>query len=391
MSNSNTPTPKNLAEYRQSEFAAATATTVCLNHAGVAPMPARVARDISAALTGMTADPLAYFMTTLMPAMTNARENFARLIGCPTEHLCFTKNTAHGIALVADGLDFQPGDNVVVADCEYPAVSYPWYGQEWRGVETRLVPMRPDGTLHLDDFAARIDSRTRVVALSWIQFGTGFRADMAAFAELAHAHGAILVADLIQGLGALPCDTVDWGVDVAASGVYKWQLSPAGVGGLYIAPHVLERMHLVNMGAGSVINPIDFDTTKFEPKPNAQRYEEGSPNILGLVGLNAALELLHEVGIDRIAARVLELATLTADSLTSAGFHVVTPRDPASGLPHSPLITFRHPKIPNEALLTALTNAHIAAADRGGNIRLAPHFYNNEEDITRALHALTTL
>jgi selenocysteine lyase/cysteine desulfurase len=371
---------------RRLEFSASTAAGISLNHAGISPSPARVVRAIQETAAAMGRDPMACFMQTLLPGMTSARTRLARLMGVPPEHLAFTKNTGHGLALIADGLALEPGDNVVVAAYEYPAVVYPWYAQKWRGVETRLVDLRPDGTLRPEDFAAKMDDRSRVVALSWVQFGNGFRADLAEFAEMAHNHGAILVADVIQALGASPCMIEAWNVDVAATGAHKWLMAPPGTGGLYIAPHVLENMHLVNMGAGSVVNAGRFDSTEFTPKPTAQRYEEGSPNALGLIGLEAALSLIEDVGIERIGERVLALAAHAARLVEAKGYRITTPSE--DGVPRSGLVTFRHSSLPNEVVLEALTKAGIAAAVRAGNVRFSPHFYNNEADITAAVAAL---
>jgi selenocysteine lyase/cysteine desulfurase len=306
-------------------------------------------------------------------------------MGVPAEHLALTKNTGHGLALLADGLRLKPGDNIVSASCEYPSVVYPWYAQRDRGVEVRLIEPREDGTLSLDDAARIMDARTRVVTLSWVQFGTGFRADLAAWADLAHAHNTILIADVIQGLGALPLRAVEWGIDAVATGVHKWLLAPGGTGGLYIAPHVLERMRLVNIGALSVVDVGKFDPLDFHPKPTAHRFEEGTMNCLGLIGLDAALSLIDEIGIDRIAERVLALAGYAAEALEAHGCTVVSPRgdDERAGI-----VMFRDPARENAAVLQALTEAGVSAAVRGGSLRFSPHFYNTEDEIDRAVATL---
>ena len=242
-------------------------------------------------------------MERVLPARESARQRLARLMGVTPEHLAFTKNTGHGLSLVADGLRLEPGDNVVSVDCEYPSVVYPWYAQRDRGIETRLISPRADGTFTPEDLEAVMDDRTRVLTLSWVQFGTGFRCDLAACAALAHARGRLFVVDVIQGLGALPLEAEKWGLDIVATGAHKWLMAPGGTGGLYIAPHALDRLRLVNMGAASVVDVPKFDPLDFSPKPNAQRYEEGTPNGLGLCGLDAALSLLEEVGIEAIAAQ----------------------------------------------------------------------------------------
>jgi cysteine desulfurase/selenocysteine lyase len=370
---------------RHQEFSESTARQVYLNHAGASPSPARVVRAVQEAVAVAGQTPMRFFMEIMRPAAMSARTRLAGLMGVPEEHLALVKNTGHALSIVADGLRLDPGDNVVMANCEYPAVVYPWYAQQDRGIETRLVSPRADDTLHPEDFAALMDERTRVLCLSWVEFGTGFRSDLAAFAQLAHDYGAIIVVDVIQALGALPLDAGALGLDVVATGSHKWLMAPAGTGGLFVAPHVLERMRLVNMGAGSVVDMMNFDPLVFHPKPTVQRYEEGSPNGLGLVGLNAALSLIEEVGIEVIAARVLALSGYAADALTRKGYQVTSPRAEAQ---RAGIVMFRHPSLDNSIVSAALDAGGVAIAVRGGKVRFSPHFYNTEEEIDRAVAVL---
>ena len=371
--------------YRQQEFSAVTAETIYLNHAGIAPSPARVASAVADAAQQAATNPMKFVVETVLPAREAARARLARLMGVPAEHLALTKNTGQGLALIADALKLEPGDNVVSVRCEYPSVVYPWYAQADRGVETRLMTPRPDGTFTADDLDAVMDGRTRVVTLSWIQFGTGFRCDLASIAAAVHARGAIFVLDVIQGLGAMPLSAEALGIDAVASGVHKWLMAPGGTGGLYLAPHLLDRLRLVNMGAGAVVDVMKFDPLDFTPKPNAQRYEEGVPNFLGLVGLESPLGLLEEVGIDEISTQILALSDYAAQKLEAKGYHVVSPR---ADNERAGLVMFKHPERPNAAVMQALAEAHVAAAERGGNLRFSPHFYNTSEEIDRAADAL---
>jgi cysteine desulfurase/selenocysteine lyase len=374
-----------MQKYRQQEFSAVTTQGIYLNHAGISPAPARVVSAVTDAVRQSAQDPLKFVTEIVLPARDEARARLARLMGVPAENLALTKNTGQGLALVADALKLDPGDNIVSVSCEYPSVVFPWYAQADRGIETRLVTPRPDGTFTADDLDAVMDARTRVVTLSWIQFGTGFRCDLPSITAAAHARGAIVVLDVIQGLGALPINIEALGIDAAASGVHKWLLAPGGTGGLYLAPRLLDRLRLVNMGAASVVDMMKFDPLDFMPKPNAQRYEEGVPNFLGLVGLNSALSLLEEVGIEAIGAQILALSEYAADRLEAKGCRVVSPRaDPQ----RAGLVMFQHPALPNEAVLQALTAAKVTAAVRGGSLRFSPHFYNTTEEIDHAVDAL---
>jgi selenocysteine lyase/cysteine desulfurase len=374
-----------LQSFRDGEFAAVTAHSVYLNHAGVSPMPARVAAAVSETAAQFSRDPLSVFLSRVMPASASARARLARLLGVPAEHLALTKNTGHGLSIVADGLKLDAGDNVVSVDCEYPSVVYPWYAQKDRGIETRLVTPHADGTFTADDLDAVMDDRTRVVTVSWIQFGTGFRCDLAAITAAAHARDALVIVDVIQGLGALPLNVEALGIDIAVTGAHKWLMAPPGTGGLYVAPHVLDRLRLVNMGAGAVVDVMKFDPLDFSVKPTVQRYEEGSPNALGLVGLDAALSLLEEVGSDAIGTQVMALSAYAARKLDEKNYQVVSPR--ADGQ-RAGLVTFRHRTLPNESVLQTLADAGVVAAVRGGNLRFSPHFYNTMDEIDQAVDAL---
>ena len=376
---------QHLGELRQQEFGPVTERGIYFNHAGVGPAPARVVRAVQAAVAQTAEDPLGFFMQHYFPARDSARARLGRLMGVNPDHLAFVKNTGHGLSLIADGLKLEPGDNVVSVACEYPSVVYPWYAQADRGIETRLVTPNAEGSFTPEDFAAQMDARTRVVTLSWVQFGTGFRADLKVFADMAHAHGALFIVDVIQGLCALPLDLSEAGVDMAVSGVHKWQLAPGGSGALYVAPHALDRLRLVNMGAGAVVDVMKFDPMDFTVKPSVQRYEEGTPNGLGMVGLDAALSVIEEAGIEAVGEQVLSLAAYAADQLDKRGYAVTSPRDDAS---RSGLVMFRHPSHANEDVLKALTDAGVTAAVRGGRMRFAPHFYNTTEEIDRAVEAL---
>ena len=374
-----------MQNYRDEEFAAVTAQSVYLNHAGVSPMPARVAAAVSETAMQFTRDPLSVFMSRVLPAQASARARLARLMGVPTEHLALTKNTGHGLSIVADALRLDAGDNVVSVSCEYPSVVYPWYAQADRGIETRLVTPRPDGMFTAEDLDAVMDDRTRVVTVSWIQFGTGFRCDLAAITAAAHARNALVIVDVIQGLGALPLNVEALGIDIAVTGVHKWLMAPPGTGGLYVAPHVLDRLRLVNMGAGAVVDVMKFDPLDFDVKPTVQRYEEGSPNALGLVGLDASLSLLEDVGVDAISTQIMMLSEYAAQKLDAKNYHVVSPR---ADHQRAGLVTFKHRALPNGSVLQTLTDAKVIAAVRGGNLRFSPHFYNTTEEIDRAVDAL---
>lgn len=373
-------------QYRESEFQAITANAIFLNHAASSPMPARVSRTMIDAMAVSASNPEAYFMECLLPAITSLHKRFGDLFGVSGENIALMKNTTQGLGIVADGLRLDSGDNVVMAACEYPSVVYPWYGQAHRGIETRLVPVQPDGTFTVEDFAQHIDNRTRVLALSWVQFATGFRADLKAFAELAKAHNLIYVVDAIQAMGVIPFDATAVGIDIAVTGSQKWLLGPHGTGALYINPAVLDRMNLVNMGACSVVDIIKFDPLTFDLKPTVQRYEEGTPNALGTIGTDQSISILQDVGIKNVQARVFDLTRRAIDALDRKGYHVWSPREDDR---RAGIVMFDHPDHASADLLDIMkTKARVSGSVRNNRVRLSPHFYNTPEEINAAIDAL---
>lgn len=372
-----------ISQVRAEEFSGVQG--IYLNHAGISPLPARTAGIVRDAAAKLSQDPIGYFMTEGLPRITSARTRLSSLFGVPVEHLAFTRNTGHGLSIVADSLELNPGDNVVCVGVDYPAVVFPWNAQAWRGIEVRMVPTGSDGSFTVEDLSAAADERTRVFAVSWIQFGSGFRADIKRIVDMAHSMGALCIVDVIQGLGALHYDNKIYGADVIATGSHKWLMAAPGVGGLYVAPHVLERMHLVNIAAVSVENAFNFDSSIFEPKKTIQRVEEGSPNLLGLIGVDASLSLIEDVGIEVIEKRVLELASVATELLEARGYAVTSSQVEGT---RSGIVMFNHARHSNKELMESLNAAHIAAAERGGKIRFAPHLYNTSEEIARAVEVL---
>jgi selenocysteine lyase/cysteine desulfurase len=357
---------------------------VHLNHAGISPMSQRVVDAVSGFINHQSADPIGA-TTSAWGKVALTRNRLSSLMGVDPSNLALTKNTAHGVSIIADGFKWRDGDEIVLADCEYPANSYSWLAQKDRGVICKIVRTDPDGTVTIERYREAMTERTRLLAVSWVQFSTGFRNDLNALTELAHEYGARILVDVIQGLGALPINLTSLGVDYAATGSQKWLIGPLGVGGLYINPGALGDVRLVNMGAGSVNNVAAFEPLGFDPKPNAQRFEEGTPNLMGILGLGASLSMLEEAGIDNIADSIEKITSYAIIRLEDTGFVVLSPK---AWKDRAGIILFKHPELTNDEIMARLSVAKINVVARGGKVRFAPHFYNTVEDIDRAIEAL---
>ncbi|MEM9657835.1 MAG: aminotransferase class V-fold PLP-dependent enzyme, partial [Planctomycetota bacterium] len=221
-----------------------------------------------------------------------SRRTAARLIGAAPEEIALVANTTAGVNFVAEGLDWQSGDNVVTLDDEFPSNLYPWMHLDDRGVETRRVST-DKGRVDYDALAARCDQRTRVLTVSWIGYKTGCRRDLKALASVAEECGALLFVDAIQGVGAFPLNVRETPVDFLAADGHKWQLGPEGAGFAYLRRDRLPLLRTVGVGWNSVAQGPDFDHIALDLRDTAQRYEGGSQNMAGLIGWGASLELLE--------------------------------------------------------------------------------------------------
>ncbi len=353
-----------------------------LNHASEAPVSLPVRRRIDEYLDAATVDPDA---TPFDPA--RLKRLFADLLGGSPEEYSFMPNTATGVATVANGLAWRPGDNVVVPDEEYPANVYPWLTLRDRGVEIRTVQLGKDLRVDPAEVAKRVDSRTRVLAVSAVEYLSGYRNDLKALSAIAHANQALFVVDAIQAAGAVPINVDEDGIDVLAAGGYKWLLGPIGTGLAYFRRSVWEQIRPSIPGARSSVKGSADAHAEFELLPTAQRYETGCMPFSLLHGWTAGLEILKEAGIANIHAHLLTLTDRLIAGLTARGFTIVSPvaeQNERSGI----LAFTAGSPVANQELVERLYRQKIIIALRGGHCRVSPSFYNTAEDIDRLLEAI---
>jgi len=364
----------------RSEFALAP-DLVYLNHAAVAPWPRRTrAAVVRFARENARQGACAY--PQWLATETRLRERLARLLGAPdTEDLALTKNTSEALSLVARGLAWWPGDNVVGIAQEFPSNRIPWQALAGLGVQWRALDL-DTATDPEADLLALCDARTRLVAVSWVQYGRGLRLDLTRLANLCHARGIPVCVDAIQGLGALPFDLARMPVDCVAADGHKWLLGPEGVAVFYCRPELRDRLALHQFGWRMVAAPGDYERADWTPAANARRFECGSPNMLGIHALEASLSLLEEVGSAAIAAAIAERVAYLTERIDAHGFELLSPRAPAR---QSGILTFRVPGVPVMALHQSLTAAGVVCAPRGGGLRFSPHFYTPIEHLERAV------
>jgi len=349
-----------------------------LDHAAVAPLSGPAA-DLLAEWSGEAARDGATPYRRWMERLEETRRTAARLIGAEPAEVALVRNTTEGIGLVAEGFPWQPGDNVVLRDDEFPSNVYPWMNLSDQGVETRRVPT-DRGRLDLDRLAAACDARTRIIALSWVAYANGWRHDVGRLARLAHDHGALLFLDAIQGLGAFPLDVKQTGVDFLAADGHKWLLGPEGAGVFFTRYEHLGRLRPLGVGWNSVVHCHDFDHIELALKPAAERYEGGSPNTAGFLALGESLNLLAEYSFPAIAERVLWLTDLACARLEGLGATVLSDR---SGEHRSGIVSFELPGRDPKQVQAECLKRDVVLSCRSGRLRISPHAYNDQRDIER--------
>ncbi|MEE8509333.1 MAG: aminotransferase class V-fold PLP-dependent enzyme [Myxococcota bacterium] len=356
-----------------------------LNHAGVAPISTRVEEALTRYLGEATRSGARHYARVYDAEIDRVRRRVALLLGAQVEEIAFVKNTTEGLGLVASGLDWQPGDQVVVCDLEYPSNVYPWWNLQSRGIETIMLRTR-DGQLPLDlvDETLR-QPRVRLLSVSSVEFGNGARNDLEALGRICRERGVLFCVDAIQSLGCFPLDVEGCGIDFLAADGHKWLLSVEGCGLFYCARRALDLLTPRVVGWRSVTDNQNFDDYHLELQPGAGRFEEGTPNTAGIFGLGAAIDLLLEVGIEDIGRRVLALTDRLVRGLEQRGARVLSPR--ADGLA-SGIVSFTWTgEAPRETARRLLTQEVFVVARRGG-VRASPHFYNSEDEIDRLLASL---
>ena len=370
----------------RSEFPV-TETYIYMNHAGVAPL----SRPVRDAMAGFLEDATvngAVNAKLWEETAETCRGAAAQLINADPTEIAFMKNTTQGILIAANGVDWRAGDNVVTTAVEFPANVYPWWCLKERyGVQTRMVPERA-GRIHVEDIASAIDERTRVVTISHVEFASGFRNDIQALGEICREHDVWFVVDAIQSLGAIEVDVQSCNVDILAADGHKWLLAPEGAAIFYCADEKRERLINTNVGWASVVNPRDFLNYDLKQKPDATRFEEGSYNSVGLYGLKAAIELLLDIGISVIKARILELTAHLIAGLEAKGYRVVTPR---ANSERAGIVIFESDRHTPTEIYESLYAENIITAERGSGVRVSPHFYNTISEIECLLEVLPNL
>ncbi|MDW8299793.1 MAG: aminotransferase class V-fold PLP-dependent enzyme [Anaerolineae bacterium] len=363
--------------------------TVYLNHAGISPLPRRAVLAMQEANERLMYNPSAAYGWFLEREQA-MRANAARLINAASpDEIVGVQSTSLGLNLVAQALPWHSGENILLCDVEFPSNVYPWMRLvEQHGVEVRLIPAR-DGGLTVEALAQAADSRTRLVAVSAVQFLSGHRSDLQAIGDFCHAHGLIFAVDAIQAAGHIPIDVQAMHIGILAAGGQKSLMAPPGQGFLYVRSDLAEQMRPTLVGPNATEDWIHWLKYNLTPLKGAARFTMGTSNVSGIVGLNESLSLLLELGLANIDSYVTELVRRTRQQLLERGYAVLTPSA------HAGILTFR--AAPDDAstdrLVKALAERNIVVVKHWDAhdvpyVRASFHCYNIWEESERLLAAL---
>ena len=357
---------------------------IYLNNASIGPCSTDVTSAVNTFMTDVQKHGRLNYSNWCQQADEVIKPRIARLLGGKASEIAFVPNTTQGLSLVANGLDWRPGDNVIISSIEYPSNVYPWLNLQPRGVEVQSVEPR-NGGICLDDLVNLMNSRTRLVSISSVQFSNGYRVDLEQLSDICRRRNVLLNIDAIQHIGALDFDVSQYAIDFLSAGGHKWLLSPIGTGIFYCRESSLNYLRPPTVGYHTVDKPLDHADFSLDWRPGAARFEEALVNFPGLWGLNASIEIFLELGMSSIETHILELTSLAIERLSAKGYLIRSSIKPSE---RSGIVTFQHPTISASEIDSRLQQAGIQLGVRRGALRISPSLYNDADEITAFLSAL---
>lgn len=371
-----------IEKYRK-QFPVVQTGVIYLNHAATGPLPTRVVEAVDRYLLERSKTQIENF-AQFQPILTGTRSQAAKLINAAPDRIAFFDNTTNAINLLAEGLAWKPGDRVILNDIEFPANVYPFLNLKRLGVEIDFVANK-DGKVLTEDIAAKITSRTKLISISHVQFLSGYRADLRTLGEMCRQRGIVFSVDAIQSAGVVPIDVGEMQIDFLAAGGQKWLLCPQGIAFAFVSEGLQEKLEQAYLGWTSIRNFFgEFTRYRLDLDDSARRYENGTLNYIGITSMHESLSMLLEVGISNIEEHILDMSDRLISDLSSAGFQTYAGGDRKE---RAGIVSV---KVQSADEYTArLAESKIEVAVRQGLIRVSPHFYNTEEEISRLVGKLT--
>lgn len=359
---------------------------VYLNHAAVGPWPKRAQQAVSEfakenVLQGATNYP------AWLKVEQTLRQRLQHLINAPScDDIALQKNTSEALSVIAYGLPWQAGDNIVISNHEFPSNRIVWESLANQGVTVKIADLdnTPDPEQAIIDC---MDAHTRLLSISSVQYASGLKLDCLKLGHACQQQKVLFCIDAIQSIGALQFDTQAYQADFVVADGHKWMLGPEGLALFYSTPQARDQLQLNEYGWHMVKHRGKYDRLEWEAAENAQRFECGSPNMLGAYALNASLSLLEEIGMPEVERQLTQRVDYILDGLTALpDISVISPIEAHR---RAGIVTFKHKFISTPQLYQSLMDHNITCAHRGGGIRFSPHFYTPFEKLEQALSFLT--
>ncbi len=356
-----------------------------LNHAAIGPFPRRTTAAIEEVVHGFSS-PQEMDGEAREGSIQIARENVAALVGGQSDQVAFVGSLADAISLATAGIDWQRGDNVLIPREEFPSNVYPVLNLERHGVEVRYVDKGDDGFTSVDRIAAAIDSRTKALVISHVEFMTGYRNDLTAIGTLCHDRDILSIVDGTQSIGPLAIDVAESKIDVIAAHAYKWLMAAFGLGVMHFSERAIERIHPTYSGRLSVQSGFENLEYSLDWRPGAARYQTGGLNWITLAAFNASADLVRSVSPREIEQHTLKLTDRLLEEVAAMGYQVTSSLDPSH---RSQICSFTTGDRERDGqLVSMMEDRKVAVSLRGRGVRVSPYFYNSDEDIDRLLELL---
>lgn len=358
---------------------------IYFNHASIGPLSTKVADAVHNYITARS-ETVTTSYEVFLKATVAVKTKISKLINSKSHQIAFTENVSMGLNLLAQGLEWNQGDEIILNDIEFPSNVYPFMNLQSKGVKVKFAKSH-EGKVDVEDYEKLITSKTKLISISLVQFLTGYKADLKALGELCKKHNIIFVVDVIQGAGAVKCDVNECNIDFLIGGSHKWLMALTGLGYFYISDQLISKMRNANLGWLSVADSwslLDFDPT---PKSNAERFQTGTMNSIGMIGLDATLNLFVDFGIENIEKRIQENSEYFINTLVENGFDPIL-----KGCSKKHLSGITSIKIDNATkVLEELKLRNIIVETREGMLRCAPHFYNTTDEMDELVKQLKVI
>jgi selenocysteine lyase/cysteine desulfurase len=358
---------------------------IYLNHAAVSPWPARTAKAVQTFAEANMIEGSLHYPEWLHKESELRRQAMCMLNAPSADDIALLKNTSESLSVVAYGLDWKKGDNIVSSNQEFPSNRIVWESLASKGVEFREADLGSSSSPE-DALFSCVDEKTKLITISSVQYGTGLRIDLKQIGEFCGQRSILLCVDAIQSLGAIQFDVQDMNADFVMADGHKWMFGPEGLAIFYTKPEARDRLNLNQYGWHMVEALGDFDRREWQSARTARRFECGSPNMLGTHALNASLSLLMEIGMERVEKQVLRRSEYLIGKISAHdNLELIT-----SGAKnrYAGIITVKKFNVANERLFQHLSDNNIFCALRGGGVRLSPHFYTPIEHLDQAIETI---